>query len=313
MPEFADYQKHLFQKKTIDGVAKLVRTSGVASDSSGNLAVDVPIDEVDEAILNQLGENQFITAPIIGGDAGNADITVYASKQFVMDYSLKKANSAIIYIDPSSINASDTLDDGRGDTEDKPFLNFIPALHYAFNKYSGYVYLYVMSDCIVPDGININAARGRIIIKGKTKDTKITFSNTFTITGCVRLHEIVVEFGQDKYVGVWGTDEFSSLMIDNDVSLILNNSYVFISGPGAYCYLGSTGINISGTSHNAYGVFMVSNGSALDLHACTAISGSVTGKRYHCTNQGRIILAGKGNEFIPGTIAGTCDSSSVVA
>ena len=106
-----------------------------------------------------------------------------------------------------------------------------------------------------------------------------------------------------------------------------NNSYVNMHNiSGAYCfniYQGGTlsmqlentanvTIEFSGAVSSSSGIFTVSNGGLAILYGAgltMSVTGSVTGKRYNCAHCSGFSATGS-TTLIPGTIAGTVDSTS---
>ena len=71
-------------------------------------------------------------------------------------------------------------------------------------------------------------------------------------------------------------------------------------------------IEFSGAVSSPYGIFSVNDGALASLYGAgltMSVTGSVTGRRYNCTHCSGIANAGS-TTLIPGTIAGTVDSTS---
>lgn len=205
-----------------------------------------------------------------------------------------------IQVHVGGANASDTADlfSGRGLSADKPFATLLAAINFINHNYlvANRAMFILHSDITITD-------RQRILVKNMgmcavcSDDTK----RTITLEGSA------------AYLDMWG-----GCFAMWDVNVQLNGARNFIRSNSVYgfatVYLGnqfdtaSHAVNLNGTVTVAT---IEASGGSVYLH--DELTGSVTGKRYACANGGRIITNGRGVNAIPGTIAGTCDESSIYA
>ena len=230
----------------------------------------------------------YATAPAPRG-LYNTDIVTYKS---MVDYAPKKLTAnATFHVNANT--GSDTADlfNGRGLSEDKPFKSLQACLmHICENciPMRNWVIVMLHSDVTTP-GTTVSFVGNGIIIKGDDSVRTITTSGAgfYIEAGCLILEDnLKFVFGSNVGFLVRGGNGHATaaLQIKSDVEF-------------------SGECNTTVLSAQSNGVCFI-NGN---------ITGNVVGKRYACNNGGKILTYGKGAEVIPGTIAGTCDSSSTYA
>ena len=226
----------------------------------------------------------------------NGDGVTYQS---MVNYAPKKIlSNKDFYV--GGTNASDTLDlyNGRGESPEKPFATIAACTKYITTNFFGpfFITINLQADFalgnLVIDAPNFKG----ILIKSASADNIKTLAITSNQYGCITGSGVL---------------RFSDLNIE-----ARNCNALFWAtegGTNGCCYISlSSGLNITGSmlsTNNS--VVAASSGGTVRIES--TITGDITGKRYFCTNGGRILTGGKGPNAIPGTEAGTCDENSIYA
>lgn len=254
--------------------ASLMRVCHRTEDKYVDLRVDYPMDGV-----------PYASCPVYPTPDYSDKIVTFKSLQ---DYSIQKIDrDTNIYV--HATNGSDTADlhNGRGFSEDKPFKTLEVAISYVLKsiRVSGNVKIYLLSNVTLSGQMSIRIPQEmNIYIEGKDTQYTIDLNGYYfqVYSGGLIFRNINIS-GTCEYflVSNGGFTGASNIYLMSDVSL--------------------NGIATSATVRAIYAGQILITGS---------ITGSVTGKRYTCSYGGCIITGNKGANAIPGTIAGTCDSSS---
>lgn len=210
-----------------------------------------------------------------------------ATAKWVMDYAPQKLTVAIIDIIVGGTGASDTADlnNGRGLSYDKPFATFNAAVSWALAHYVGAIcnINFVINADISVSAINICAYNVGSVTITSTSNTKHTINIS-------------------QYIACIG-----GIVSYKNIKLNGNSSNSAFYGRHNNIIIVETGVEVSGSFTSATANIAIN--SALYLNA--TISGSCTGKRYGLAAGGAIYSNGKGVNAIPGTEAGTVDTSSI--
>lgn len=281
----------------------------------GNLAVDVPIDQVDEATLEQLGEGNFITAPIVGGVSGSG----------VSGDPLLSATT--IYVGGSG--AGDNLIDGRGLVPELPFERLSVAVEHTLKKNHSYRRDYIIQGDVEDDTI-INLDSGYLNIKkagNLQQKPKIVTNRIFLNIGRVGIYEIDIDTASNIAAANSGYLEISNCNVKSPSSCVwgvfggelnvincslevTDGSHAILAGIcGTVVLSGSLVIN----GKFAYGAINSDRLSKILFEDTNVtVSGNVDGAKYYATNGSVIKLMGVSGDSLPGTLAGVCDSSSKI-
>lgn len=238
------------------------------------------------------------------GGGSRVDLSAYPTREEVKAYAPQKLTGNLaIHIDPSHANAADTLDEGRGLNVDKPFTTIDAAMNFSKRNYfqSERTKFILHSDITISNRVHIDALHTPMI-EICSDDTRRTIN-------------IV---GSEAFLDIWyGTVCFHSLNVELDDArsfLEANSTYGFASvflGSQFHSAAVDTRVSINGKlQDNSYSGVLCSRGGIITL--VRELTGSVTGRKYNAMWGGRIITRGH-IDSIPGSIAGICDESSMVA
>ena len=244
----------------------------VGADSNGIKYVRIPTPD-----LNSAG-NQAITAQ-------------WANNKYPL-----KVSSLNIYVGGS--NASDTADigNGRGLSADKPFATIQAALNYikaTFVYVGGYppIYVHLMEDnLILPSGVWLGNLHVQIRDGLTDGSVRTLFTNSTEFSSGV--------------LSFYGNFKLKALS-DDARYIVRSTAY---NAAGSTLYFAGSSLELEGTVSN--GAIAAQNCGRVFLHS-NAISGNITGRRYHITYGGQILTNGRGANLIPGSIEGYSDASGL--
>lgn len=222
----------------------------------------------------------YATSPHPRSDNYGTDIvTMKALKDYAP---MKVANTVNIHINTETGSDTAGLLAGRGFSEDKPLKTLGAALGLTAGHIgTGQVNIILHSDVTLSELISFACAQCRVVT--------ITSDTTLRKIRCTdSLAQLSIVAGRVVLENIELAGEASCARILS----VSNNGYMSIR----------TGVVFSGACNDSIvGAF---TGGILEI--AQAITGTITGKKYLCTNGGMIIGASK----IPGTIDGTCDANS---
>lgn len=338
--------------KNIDEVAKSARSDASAAlkaaqnAKGGGLYADVPIDQVPADVLAGMAVGQFITVPepvASGGSAGDADLSVYPTREEMKAYAPQKRTTALdVHVDPSHANASDTLDEGRGLSADKPFATLPVAVMWSYSNYyaCSNIRIILHNDIVIDNSWNIMLPSAMLVrIVSDTTTRSITLPGTDTaakriglysghlqfenvnvtaasITAYGSAHAATVELKDVNVTGV--SSAWNPLAADGQNATVFITDNVTISGANVLNFINARNgglVRINGTTKingKCTSTVCADTAGTVIAVGSYAISGNVEGSRYTAIRGSKIILFGKADQ-LPGTIAGTCDESSIVA
>lgn len=302
----------IFQKLsgTSKNAAPTTRSTGSYSvytedaNQIGSFSIDYNIDQARSAFMQAVNADASASSRISA--IIEADGTTYATcppprpdnyandivnTKALKDWAAKKlTKTENTYV--GGANASDTADlwDGRG-SADKPFAALDAAIKWVNSTISGpnEISLVLQDDVVLPTSITICCPQlARLSIKSDStrRKLKLGAQGISIIGGVVIFDGVDLEApaaGCDKFVWAAGT-------YGNPVAKF-NNCGFF--GTATFAVLSAT-----------WGGKILVQGT---------ITGEAIGKRYYATGGSCIITGGQGPDYIPGTIDGTCDASSVYA
>ena len=243
------------------------------------------------------------------------------------------------------VTGSDTLDEGRGESPEKPFRTAQAAVNYACERHALGAYTVTVhlsegrfdEDIVLPPTDN-TGGYVEIVGAGKNLTTLAGSLYTFYPTGMWRIREMSIEYGgrntphSSSYQCV-ALAYGGAVYIDNVALSASENTSTLI---GAF-YGGVVrmygGCSLSGTClmafHALNGFIGVYNPVAADVSAgvfaradqCgvlqigsgVSFSGTCTGKRYVAFLNGVIGTGGRGPELLPGDAEGTVESGGIYA
>lgn len=239
------------------------------------------------AILGSDGTS-FATAPHPRPDNYSFDVvTTLAMKDFAPQ---KLGADAVLWVNEQTGSDTANLYEGRGFSAAMPFQSLLAAVAWVCANMSGNsVTINLASDITLPSGLNVACSSiGTLIINAQ--------SRTVHLGGPISVHYGKLAVKHGKYVadtpirsfmyaaGLSGCNPVLSLEGDIELQGAVNEAAVMAA------YEGTVIMNIGNT-----------------------LTGNVTGKRYRALNGGHILVGGRGEEAIPGTIDGTVDAVSIYA
>ena len=227
----------------------------------------------------------YATAPNPRNNYGTDIVTT----KYLKDYAPQKHGLDIhLYID--AVTGSDTNDlfAGRGMSLDKPFASLLAAVNWVKTNIcgAGTIYINLLSDIVLTGNLTIDAPQVKsILIQGHLTSKKITIPSG---------NRIYVSGGGAAFqrVEIIGNNALQLLCCDAQ----RHASHAFFGGE----------VTFNGSVTNST-LSSVIGGQIL---VAESINGSVTGTRYRCMHGASIITRGLGENAIPGSAAGVCDSSS---
>lgn len=238
-------------------------------------------------------------------------------------------------------NASDTADlgNGRGETAAMPFATFDAACQHIANNYAGAaatVVIVLQADAECNANLFFKNFHQVKITSDSTRRTLKLNQHYQGLEGNIELNNITVANGDDSFTAkrclqlsnagcrltlrntklinldyVEARGNLASIWLGPDVEFEMDSrvsSRAFsLSNGGALLSEWTASITFNGSV--SYCVVEASSGSFCSFDYCE-ISGTVTGKKYNALKFGRIYLGKTEDRDIPGTIAGTCDTTS---
>lgn len=226
--------------------------------------------------------------------AGGADLSAYATKAYVQGFAPQKLTAAR-QVHIGGVNASDTDDlfNGRGDV-DKPFATLEGAWTFVSNHYiaqgNNAIQFILHEDQVLPPVMYLRTLGNPwCLIQGDDTIRTITVGTTALDVLCVlwlqNVRLVTPAEGSGNLIIVDGINDYASLTIGQNVEF-------------------------SGIAHGS--VLRATWGGKIQVTALP--TGTITGRKYECLNGSSILsLAGVDYTKLPGTMAGTCDESSIVA
>lgn len=223
---------------------------------------------------------------------GNDIVTMKSMK----DYALNKLVSTLeLHVNSDSSDASDTdgLNEGRGLSEDMPFLTPVAAINFINSNYANSsVFLTLHSDVAFSSlGIGVNPSLYGLYVRSDSTRRKITTTGISVNMGMMVFDNIDFH-AQGASIG----------------------SFLTAISRGPYCVVrfdkncSFTGTVTGGTVNASFGGIVYCDSA----DSRPAFSGSnVTGPRYSLAGGSRIFTRNAGENYFPGTTAGTKDASSV--
>lgn len=230
----------------------------------------------------------------------------------IADSSYVKSLTDTVFIHAGGENASDTEDlfNGRGLTEDKPFASLRGAIEFASNNYysSRRIIVIVLHDDMTFTNEHLSNHGISIQITSDSVRRKITFADKRMHLQFTNMTFNNVSIDMNNYcLMVNGWTRPSSVLMGN-VDFSGNKMSITLIGKMSSVYVNGN-LEFNGTVDPNGALFHV-DGGLVCLRQSVTLSGNVTGKRYECVCGGCIVTGGKGPDFIPGTIEGTCDANS---
>ena len=243
------------------------------------------------------------------------------------------------------VTGSDTLDEGRGESPEKPFRTAQAAVNYACERHALGAYTVTVhlsegrfdEDIVLPP-TDHTGGHVEIVGAGKNLTTLAGCFYTYNPTGMWFVKEMSIEYGGRtspgasaykciglSYGGVVYLYNVAMSAQDSTSVLVgaLYGSFVFIRGgcefsgtckQALYALNGyisvekPVSVNLSSTFF-AYAVLC----GAINCWAGATFSGSCTGKRYSVLYNGVIATGGRGPEFFPGDAEGIVESGGIYA
>lgn len=277
-----------------NGVKKLAPMPGATNVGAAEaMAVAAEAKATAEAALPKAGGE--MTGPVsnfkLSGLAANIYDASAVSSKWVKDYAPRKTgNSSVLWV--NELTGSDTanLMEGRGFSQDMPFLTLVAAAAWASAHMSGSaVTINLDSDINLPSGLNVVCPNlGTLIISADT--------HTINLGAPISVSYGKLNIKRGKFVAASSMRCFMYA--------------AGLAGCNPVLSLEHT-IELQGTVTEA--AIMAAYGGTVIMYTGSELTGNVTGKRYSALNCGRILVGGRGAEAIPGTEAGICDASSIYA
>lgn len=207
-----------------------------------------------------------------------------ATASWVMDnFTQKLTESISIHVNYNTGSDTADLNNGRGLSAAKPFKTLSATLAYAINNYVGQlVNIQLHSDVTLPYTQLIIPNIGSVHLVSDTTE------RTINLTG--RIHLIKGDLNLEG-IRINAQNINNAFSVEKSGKLHLYNCVIDGAATEAVCNVFNGGMfSVGGT-----------------------VTGNVTGKRYSCTNCGRILTGGRGVNAIPGSEAGIVDATSVYA
>lgn len=255
-----------------------------------------------------------------------------ATAKYVIDRFKQKHSGQKVFV--GGDNASDTLDlyNGRGLGSGLPFATLQAALNWAADAYDSASEI----EFIVTGVQHISSLPNlkKVTIKsGSSGKAEIYPDNDLCVGTILRLENVHIPCGNHRIVAFNHVTVPSVIILGDDVTFSGSAKILDINGSLSQLHITGTGIWFNGL--NAESAISLSNGAYLngwgsasfgfsgsfsiavlnmDTYArgvlTSTLSGAPTGKRYNLLAMAQLYTGGKGINYIPGTIAGTTDSTS---
>lgn len=261
---------------------------------------------------------------------------------------IKLKNHKNFYV--GGANASDTanLFQGRGDSPEMPFASLEGAMKFIAANYASAearATLKVCADLEIPNTLYLNAG-GNNIVSIESLDlasprrlgiygSLILTGGIFNISGLILESTSNLATGRALMLQCYHSAAAAGCVLNSVEIRRGGGAIVQVLGSNAWLRLNdknrfvSTSAGTAGIQALVGGVAYASPGFTTSFEGafgtvCEAVyggfihlegnlEGSPTGRRYNAATGGKIITVGRGPNFIPGSIEGTCDSSSVYA
>lgn len=260
----------------------------------------------------------------------------FVDKDYLESKKYAKMGQASFYICGTNGKNDDTP--GRGLSPELPYATISFAVSRIAHKYTGAVYIMLMSDITEERPIDFEYGNYQIAAYSINPKPKITLVRPNPTTLCyfavkgdghLNLSNLVIETN-NNFVGAYR----GGLLTLSNCELTSTGGTTVISGGTLSKVIIYNSISISGESEKfihlndnsmlscinkqydkAFNgtvtectILCSENSSAVILGA---MSGSVTGKRYEIIHGGKIVTSGRGPNYIPGSEEGTCDETSI--
>lgn len=308
----------------------------------------IQTNNIPDASTTVKGISRFATSEEVDtGTLGNVGVSPLEMNRWVKENILKPViGNLTFYIKQDTGN--DDIADG---SQEKPFKSLL-ACHeyirknYFFCKKSAGIFIDFLSDYTeLLDIINLNPITNNTISLynyvciRNTNPYNVKLTNIFLNTGAHTLFENITFIGNNKSTypiidthTAWCTlrDITFDLINDNYRDALKSRYYANlniynttfknsknISGSLFICY-GNSAINfLEGsttiTDNLTVNNFMsVASNSFINIHTSVNFSGSITGKKYLCKQDGKIYTNGRGESILLGTIEGTKETGGEI-
>lgn len=288
----------------------------VGGGASALRMLDTKLEDADASVLDALPLNQIFAAPVDCVEANDEPTLLTAAN---------------IYVGGSG--AGDNLIDGRGLVPELPFATWGAAISQTVSKNKSAYRLFIIQDDLEEASLNFSNGYGIVCIRGGNlqRNPKIVTQNGVVVGhGYAQFRSLDFEVLSNEYSILASEDAFVNVAgcsfkgVDRCVAMSTGAAGVFantsfeIANGFSILYsvnMGSMALHGAITLNGECEIAGIAVGRSSRVSVFTTdtvFSGEVVGKKYNLNQHSFLTLNGVSQATIPGTLAGTVDTSSQV-